>query len=144
MKVFLDTSYILPLVGVDVKGAATSDEMLELLRSEDQFCMSQLSLFEALGKARTLVRDDKSRSRIQDGLTAILGSERLELLPVMDDKTVPLILDLLSGGRKDLPDVVIMASAMVHAQMLLTEAKDIPIALAERGFKCTNLRAFLS
>ena len=144
MRIMLDTTYILPFVGVDVKGGATFENMLELLDSGHHFCASELSLFETLGKARALIRDERSRRRVEEGLKAVLGSDRLELLPVMDEETVPLILDLLFEGRKDLPDAVIAASAMMHADILLTESKDIPALLNQRGFRYTNLREFLS
>jgi predicted nucleic acid-binding protein len=144
MRVMLDTTYILPLIGVDIKGVAGARQILDLLDSEDQFCVNELSLFEALGKARTLIKDDGTRRRVEEGFEAILHSDRLELLPLMDETTMPLVLDILAEGTRDLPDAVISASAMMNADILLTEAKDIHVLLRERGFSCTNLRDFLS
>ena len=45
MKVLLDTTYILPLIGVDVKGVAGAEQILDLLDSQDDFCVNELSLF---------------------------------------------------------------------------------------------------
>ena len=144
MKVLLDTTYILPLIGVDIKGVAGAEQILDLLDSEDEFCVNELSLFEALGKARTLIKDDSSSKRVEEGFRAILHSDRLEILPLMDEVTLPLVVDILAEGTRDLPDAIISASAMMNADTLLTEANDIPLLLKERGFRCSNLRHYLS
>jgi hypothetical protein len=123
---------------------AGAEQILDLLDSQDEFCVNELSLFEALGKARALIKDDSHSKRVEEGFRAILHSDMLELSPLMDEVTLPLVLDILTEGTRDLPDAVISASVMMNADILLTEAKDIALQLKERGFRCSNLRDHLS
>jgi len=145
MRILIDTTYILPLIGLNIKGISTEKQILRLIEGEDEILVNRLSLFEALGKARGYLTDEGSRARIERGFTAILGSDRLQVLPVVDEKTLPLVLNFLMKGTKDVPDAAIMASAIIHADILLTEARDIPVLLRDCGaeMKCSKLVKFL-
>ena len=145
MRIFIDTTYILPLLGINVRNISTDNQILKLLYTENEILINRLSLFEALGKARTLIKDGNSRKRVEMGFAALLGSDRLRIIPIMDQDTMPLILDFLSNGTSDVPDAVIMASAIFCADLLLTEARDIPVLLQEYETKieCSNLNKFL-
>jgi hypothetical protein len=66
------------------------------------------------------------------------------VLPVVDEKTLPLILEFLTNKTKDIPDAIIVASAIIYADAILTEARDIPVLLREYDeIKCWNLNKFL-
>ena len=69
----------------------------------------------------------------------------ISALPVVDEKTLPVVLDILTNGTKDIPDAVILASAIVYADMILTEARDIPVLIGEYDteIECLNLNNFL-
>lgn len=146
MKVLIDTTYLLPVAGIDVVGL-DSDNISSLIASGHTLLVNQVSLFEILGKASSLVsRGGSSRTRIEAGLRSIMNSAELEILPIIDRETVPVALDLIEQGMRDLPDIVIVASALTHADSLITEAKDIRIFLKKRRSKLSvfNLREFIS
>lgn len=145
MNILLDTTYILPFIGVNISDISTDRQILALLDSKDQIMVNRLSLFEALGKVRKSLLDEGSRTRVEKGFAAILGSDRLQVIPVVDEKTLPVVLDILTNGTKDIPDAVILASAIVYADMILTEARDIPVLIGEYDteIECLNLNNFL-
>ena len=73
IKILLDTTYLLPVVGVDVEGA---DEALEILKGlydsrEAEFYYSPFSMLELLGKLSKL---DYDVHRVARGLVAIRES----------------------------------------------------------------------
>ncbi len=133
MRILLDTTYVLPFVGIEVKGAASQDDVSGLIRSGNGISINQVSIFELLGKARPLIlRDEKARQRVTEGLKAILGSGELVIYPVLDERTMPFAMDLMADGMRDIPDVPIAASALAYADMLLTEGRDIVEFLRRR------------
>jgi rRNA-processing protein FCF1 len=123
MKVLLDTTYLLPAVGIDVD---LPEDLLERLFSSNySFIINELSLFELFGKAsRFMAGDDEVKERFFTGLKSILSS-KIDLKPLFT-------LDTLSAVRevheriKDLPDCPIVATAIVYSDVMLTEANDIP------------------
>ncbi len=133
MRIVLDTTYLLPIVGVELVGMNIED-MRSVLASGHSLMLNEVSLFEILGKVCPVVaEDEESRKRVETGLKAIMNSDRLTILSVIDEETLPVALDLMCRGMRDIPDVPIVASALVHADSLMTEAKDIPAFLRRMG-----------
>ena len=136
MNVLLDTTYLLPAVGIDVD---LPENLLEQLFSSNfSFIINELSLFELFGKAsRLMASNEKAKERFYTGLKSILSS-KIEIKPVFTLDTVPVVRGV-HERLKDLPDCPIVATAKVYADILLTEAKDIPKLV---DFKVLDLKRF--
>ncbi|MBE0516643.1 MAG: hypothetical protein IBX41_04525 [Methanophagales archaeon] len=123
MKVLLDTTYLLPAVGIDID--LPEDLLEKLFSSRHSFIINELSLFELFGKAsRFISGKEKAKERFYTGMKSILSS-KIDLKPVFTLDTLPIMLDV-HERIKDLPDCPIVATAVVYSDVMLTEAKDIP------------------
>ena len=136
MRVFLDTTYLLPVVGIEID---LPDDLLERLFSSDHsFVMNELSLFELFGKAsRFISNDKKAEKRFYTGMKSILSSE-IDIKPIFTLDTLPVALEVYEKIN-DLSDCPITATALSDSDVMLTEAGDIPKAV---DFKVLNLNAF--
>jgi predicted nucleic acid-binding protein len=136
MKVLLDTTYLLPAIGIEVDLPA--DMLEQLLSSNHSLIINELSLFELFGKAsRHIVANQTAKERFYTGMKSILSSN-IGIKPIFTRDTLPLVREL-QEKLNDLPDCTIVATAMVYAEVLLTEAEDIP-RLVE--FEVLNLTQF--
>ncbi len=146
MRIVLDTTYLLPVIGVGVAGMDPED-VRSVLASGHTLMLNEVSLFEILGKVCPAVAaSEESRKRVEAGLKAIMNSGKLTILSVIDEETLPVALDLICRGMRDIPDVPIVASALVHADSLMTEARDIPALLKRMGsdLQVFDLKGFRS
>jgi hypothetical protein len=136
MRVFLDTTYLLPVVGIEID---IPDDLLErLFSSEHSFVINELSLFELFGKAsRFMSRDKRAKERFYIGMESILSSE-IDIKPVFTLDTLSIALEVYEE-IKDLPDCPITATALFDSDVMLTEAGDIPKAV---DFEVLNLKEF--
>ncbi len=136
MRVFLDTTYLLPVIGIEIN---LPEDLLERLFSSDHsFVINELSLFELFGKAsRFMSCDKKAEERFYIGMKSILSSE-IDIKPIFTLDTLPVALEVYEKIT-DLPDCPITATALLDSDVMLTEAEDIPKAV---DFKVLNLKAF--
>ncbi|MEA2074583.1 MAG: hypothetical protein U9O85_02440 [Euryarchaeota archaeon] len=136
MKVLLDTTYLLPAVGIDVD--LPEDLLEKLFSSNHSFVINELSLFELFGKAsRLMFGKGQAQERFYTGMKSILSS-KIDIKPVFTLDTLPVVLEV-HERIKDLPDCPIVATAVVYSDVILTEAKDIP-KLVE--FEVLDLKKF--
>lgn len=123
MKVLLDTTYLLPAVGIEID---VPEDLLEQLFSANHvFIVNELSLFELFGKAsKHMASDEQAKKRFYIGMKSILSS-KIEFKPIFSLDTLPVVCKL-HEQIKEYPDCIIAATARAYADVLLTEAKDIP------------------
>lgn len=120
MKVCLDTTYLLPICRVKVIQIPT--EFLEnLFKGDFDFCISNLTLLELIGKSIKILKDTKE---IEQGLEAILQEEKIEKVGILNIELLKMAIEYKSKGL-DLIDSMIVATARLHADLLLTEAEEI-------------------
>jgi hypothetical protein len=136
MRVLLDTTYLLPAVGIEID---LPGELLEQLFSSNHlFIINELSLFELFGKAsRHMAGNETAKGRFYTGMKSILSS-KIVSKPIFTLDTLPVVCEL-HERVKELPDCLIAATARVYADILLTEAADIPKLI---DFEVLNLNQF--
>jgi len=136
MKVLLDTTYLLPAVGIEVD---LSENLLEkLFSSGHSFIINELSLFELFGKASRLISgEERAKDRFYTGMKSILSS-KVDIKPVFTLDTLPVVREV-HERIKDLPDCLIVATAMLYSDVMLTEAKDIQKV---EDFEVLDLKGF--
>ncbi len=136
MKVLLDTTYLLPAVGIDVD--LPEDVLEQLFSSNHSLLINELSLFELFGKAsRHMAGNETAKDRFYTGMKSILSSQ-IEIKPIFTLDTLPIVREL-PEQLTDLPDCPIVATALVYSDLLLTEAEDIPKLV---DFTVLNLKRF--
>ena len=124
MRILLDTTYLLPAIGVSVKGV-TKDAAERVIAQGDEVLVSEISLFELSAKgARYVLEGLLSPQRVTRGITAILYDGSVTKLPSYESSTLRLALRLreLLG---DFIDCLILSSAVNHCEVLITEDEDI-------------------
>ena len=132
----MDTTYLLPAVGIEVDLLETLLE--QLFSSDHSFIINELSLFELFGKAsRFMAGKEQAKERFYTGMKSILSS-KIDIKPVFTLDTVPVVREV-HERLKDLPDCPIVATAKVYSDVMLTEAKDIPKLV---DFKVLDLKEF--
>ena len=121
MKILLDTTYLLPIVGVDVVGVEQALHVLKKLRDQGvaEYYYTQYNIFEILGKLGRIRYDVE---RVTIGLLAIEeGFKQVE--PSL--KGWLKALELRSKGYKDLIDLLLYATSLTHNLIFLTRDKQL-------------------
>ena len=137
MRVLLDTTYLLPAIGIEVD--LPEDLLEKLFSSKHSFIINELSLFELFGKAsRFMSGEEKAKERFYTGMKSILSS-KIDIKPVFTLDTLPVVLEI-KEKVKDLPDCPIVATAMVYSDVMLTEDEDIPKVV---DFEVLDLKGFV-
>jgi hypothetical protein len=137
MRVLLDTTYLLPAIGIEVD---LPENLLEkMFSSKHSFIINELSLFELFGKAsRLMCGKEEAKERFYMGMKSILSS-KIDIKPIFTLDTLPIVLKI-KEKVKDLPNCPITATAMAYSDVMLTEDEDIP---KEVDFNVLNLKDFV-
>lgn len=144
MKIQLDTTYLLPFLGIGIKGMHQVNNVLRyLFSSEHELLISKISIFEALAKGIKLSSAGALLpERLLSGI--IFLEETPNLIRV--EFTHPEVIETTIILRKyinDSIDCIILASSLVFADILITEdTKILDFAKHSDQFKELNrLRA---
>ena len=120
----MDTTYLLPAIGVSIKGLP-KDALLKLIQKGHQISISNISIFELSAKgAKHVATGTLSAERVTRGISAIVYDERITVVP-MHDSSVLLMAFKLRRMLSDFIDCLILSSAINHCDAIVTEDKDI-------------------
>lgn len=130
MRLFLDTTYIMPLAGIETEKFGTED-FAELCSTKGlELLLSPISLVEvkwiiiAETRGRPSLRR-RLRLRYRDMLRFILYGGVVRLVPLLDEGIDEEENRLLDLGIRDYFDRVIFAAALHYADALLTEDDEL-------------------
>jgi len=130
--IFVDSTFLLPLVGVEVLGIPENPLGIMLSFGLD-VKINEISLFEAVGKAlreaKKADNQEKIMERIKMGVKSLLLDTRIEKFPICEVETIGTVVKLYENGLDDLPNCFIAASATFYTGLLLTESKDVRLAV---------------
>ena len=134
LKVLLDTSFILPSLGIDT-GEAVLKSLRKLDEVKAEIYYSSFSLLESLWVAARLANTTFDRERFSLGLRSII--EREKYVKVEEDsKTLNDALTLYMQGHKDMVDNILYASSTNLNLKLLTLDNELKEFINKR--KLTN------
>ncbi len=129
-RLLLDTTYLLPLFGIDLK-LLRFEELLPRLLERFDTLYNPVSLVEAKWLILRLIRRSETRVKglleaYRMGLKALQFDERLKATTLTDPE-VEEIADrlLIEAGVRDYFDRLIYASAIVNDAILLTEDEEL-------------------
>lgn len=124
MKVLLDTSFILPTLGIHVNKEVLDG--LALIKNKDlEAFVSRFSLLEALWLSARLIKEGKfDEKRFSIGLESIYGKGRYRF--VNESKEVfQKALELYRMGHHDIIDNILYALSLENNFLLLTLDKEL-------------------
>jgi len=124
LRLLLDTTYLLPAIGVSIKGLP-KDALVKLMQKGHQISISNISVFELSAKgAKHVATGTLSAERVTRGIRAIVYDERITVVP-MHDSSVLLTAFKLRRLLSDFIDRLILSSAINQNDAVVTEDKEI-------------------
>lgn len=119
MRLLVDTTYLLPTVGVWPRGALGT--ITELLTRTEALVISEITLFELSAKGSKYVSQGTLKMEtVIDGIKAVLNDERITIIPLLGTLSSPTPI-ILRGFIYDYIDCIILAAAVHGADALITE-----------------------
>ena len=120
MRVLLDTAYLMPAIGVQVKNVPQN--ALSLIRGGGhEAAISELTLFELSAKgAKYAASGALDPDRVRRGVLAVARDEGLAKVPLLDEEVLKTSLSL-RGILGDYLSSVILSSAINRCEAILTE-----------------------
>jgi len=124
LKILLDTTYLLPTVGIAVK-ELPRDAIIKLITKGHQIAISQISLFELSAKAAKYVKNGTLKPEtVTKGIRALTYNDQIETIPINDTKLL-LTAFTLRNILDDFIDCLILSTAINNCNALITEDNDI-------------------
>jgi PIN domain nuclease of toxin-antitoxin system len=124
LRILLDTTYLLPAIGIAVK-ELPKDAVLRALKKGNEIFISQISLFELAAKGAKHVKDGALKPEtVTKGIRALVYNDEIETLPIEDTKTLLAAFELRSK-LTDFIDCLILSTAINNCDALITEDTEI-------------------
>ncbi len=131
--VLLDTSFLLPTLGVDVEEVTEADlKTLKDLSKADRFCCSYTSFVEILGLLGRVKRslDD---STVSLGIKSLLESGTYKWVNP-SSKAIQLALELRRKGHRDNIDNILYSTAFDSKMLFLSLDNELKSFLQRNGY----------
>ena len=120
MKLLLDTAYLLPAIGIQIK-SLPKDAPISLKQKGHQISICSISIFELSAKgAKHIAEGALPPERVARGIRAIVHDEGIEKLLMYED-AILLTAFKLRSLLSDFIDCLILSSAMNRCDSLVTE-----------------------
>ena len=129
IRILLDTTYILPIVGIDVEDIKKVIVLLKKLRDKGvaEFYYTQFNILEIIGK---LGRIDFDKDRVDLGLISI-KEEFIEVKPSL--KAWLKALELMRKGFRDIIDLLLYTTSLTNNILFLTRDIELIKFLEDNG-----------
>ena len=136
LKVLLDTSFILPTLGIDV-GDEVSMSLKKLANIKAELYYSRFNILESLWVAARFTKSPTfNMERFSHGLRSIIESERYEKVEE-DSETFKEALRLYVLGHKDMIDNMFYAASSILNLKLLTLDTELKEFIHDKGLRDT-------
>lgn len=132
MRILLDTSYLLPIIGISIKDLPR-DAIIRLVEKGYEISLSEISLFELMAKGAKYVANGRlPAQRVFRGINAIIHDDRIRIIRIYDT-SILMTAFKLRKVLNDFIDCLILSSAINNTDALITE--DEPIHELEEEIK---------
>ena len=133
MKLLLDTTYLLPVIGISEKYSKRRCNKTDT--KERQIFISDISIFELSAKGAKYAADGIiPPERISRGIKAIIYDETINTLPT-HESTILHTAFKLRGILNDFINCLILSSAINNCDALITEDNDIQNIKENKNFQ---------
>ena len=135
LRILLDSTYLLPIVGIDVEGINKVLLLLKKLHDENkaEYYYTTFNLLEILGKLNKIKYD---RERVVIGLLSI--EEEFKLVNLTTEGYMK-ILDLKARKYRDIIDLLLYATSLITNILFLTRDYALIKFLKENGEDIKNI-----
>ncbi|MEM3406941.1 MAG: PIN domain-containing protein [Nitrososphaerota archaeon] len=135
LKILLDSTYLLPIIGIDVENINEVLLLLKKLYDENkaEYYYTSFNLLEILGKLSRVKYDKK---RVAAGLLSI--EEEFTILNLTTEGYMK-VLDLKAQGYKDIIDLLLYATSLFADILFLTRDYALIDFLKENGEEIKNI-----
>jgi PIN domain nuclease of toxin-antitoxin system len=124
LKLLLDTTYLLPAIGISIK-ELPKDVPIKLMQKGNRISICDISLFELSAKgAKHVSTGILPAERVNRGIRAIIYNEDIETVS-MYESTLLFTAFKLRSMLNDFIDCLILSAAINRCDILLTEDTDI-------------------
>ncbi len=124
MRLLIDTTYLLPAIGVSIK-ELSKDVLVKLMRKGNSVSICDISIFELSAKgAKHVSSGELPAERVTRGIRAIVYNEEIETIPMVDTEVL-LTAFKLRRMLNDFIDCLILSAALNRCDILLTQDQDI-------------------
>lgn len=131
MRLLLDTTYLLPAIGISIKGLP-KDAPIKLIKKGHQISISNITIFELSAKgAKHIAIGNLTAERVSTGIRAIVYDDRITRVPI-HDSSVLLTAFKLRRALSDFIDCLILSSAINQNDALITEDENIQNLIKNR------------
>lgn len=124
MRVLIDTTYLLPAIGVSIRGLSRT--AVRDLRSQGHtIVISNITIFELAAKgAKLAASHNLNDSKVNEGLRAIMYDPAIEQVEFTEGEVMSRALRVREE-ISDFIDCLIVSSAASEAEILLTEDQEL-------------------
>jgi len=134
LRLLLDTTYLLPAIGVSVKGLP-EDALIKLIGKGHQISISDVTIFELSAKGgKYITAGAITAERVSRGIRSVVHDERIARVPI-HDSSVLLTAFNLRRTMSDFIDCLIVSSAINRNDILVTEDEHIQNLKKRRDFQ---------
>ncbi len=122
MKIFIDTSYFLPLIKIEIENIP-QDLLLNLLsETSHEYFYSNLSIFEITAKGLRFSSQSEgiTPQDIRIGIDTLQNDTRLSLVSYVDNPLIIELASLLRSIHNDTIDCLIFATAICTCECIIT------------------------
>jgi predicted nucleic acid-binding protein len=125
MKLLLDTTYLLPAIGIAIK-ELPNDAPIKLLAQGHQITITDITIFELAAKgAKHIANGTLKPERVTRGIKAITHDDTIEITQATQDNKILLTAFKLRNTLNDFIDCLITSAALNQCDALITEDTDI-------------------
>lgn len=134
MRLLLDTAYLLPALGVSIKGLP-GDASIKLIRRGHLLSISDITIFELSAKGvKYITTGALTPERVSRGIRAIIYDDSIEKIPIQGS-SILLTAFKLRNTLSDFMDCLILSSAINRNDALVTEDEGIQNLSKKREFQ---------
>jgi PIN domain nuclease of toxin-antitoxin system len=124
LRLLLDTTYLLPAIGISIK-ELPKDVPIRLIQRGNRIFICDISIFELSAKgAKHVSAGTLPAERVTRGIRAIVYNETIETIPTYES-TLLLTAFKLRSMLNDFVDCLILSASVNRCDALLTEDKHI-------------------
>jgi len=134
LRLMLDTTYLLPAIGVLIKGLPI-DAVIKLIEKGHKISISDITIFElSANGAKYIATGALTAERVSKGIRSIVYDERISRAPIYES-SILLTAFKLRRMLGDFIDCLIVSSAINQNDALITEDEEIQNLRRNRAFR---------
>ena len=134
MKLLLDTTYLLPAIGIGVRSVPRT-VVRDLHGRGHDVAICTVTIFELAAKGARFIRDRKlSEDQVREGIQAVLSDETIRHVQFQDPGILTRAIDMRSKVN-DFIDCLILAAAATTADALVSEDEELREMILQENLK---------